>query len=51
VQPVADAVGATLLMVLVVEAEGQVEAVFATVKERQGRLDILVHSIALLPDR
>lgn len=49
VQPVADAVGAPLLMPLDVEAEGQMEAVFAAIKDRWGRLDILVHSIAWCP--
>lgn len=49
VQPVADAVGAALFMPLDVEAEGEMEAVFAAVKARWGRLDILVHSIAFCP--
>lgn len=46
VQPVADAVGAKLLLPLDVEAEGQMEAVFAAIDDRWGRLDVLVHSIA-----
>lgn len=49
VQPVADAVGAKMLLPLDVEVDGQMEAVFAAVKERWGRLDILVHSIAFCP--
>lgn len=49
VQPVADAVGAKLLLPLDVEVPGQMEAVFASVKDRWGRLDILVHSIAFCP--
>jgi enoyl-[acyl-carrier protein] reductase I len=49
VQPVAEAVGAALFMPLDVEAEGEMEAVFAAVKARWGRLDILVHSIAFCP--
>ncbi len=49
VQPVADAVGAKLLLPLDVEVSGQMEAVFAAMKERWGRLDILVHSIAFCP--
>lgn len=49
VQPVADAVGAKLLLPLDVEVPGQMEAVFAGVKHRWGRLDILVHSIAYCP--
>lgn len=46
VQPVADAVGAKLLLPLDVEVEGQMEDVFASIQDRWGRLDILVHSIA-----
>lgn len=49
VQPVADAVGAKLLLPLDVEVPGQMEAVFAGVKDRWGWLDILVHSIAFCP--
>lgn len=49
VQPVAEAVGASLLMPLDVEVEGQMEAVFAAIRDRWGRLDILVHSIAYCP--
>ena len=49
VQPVADAVGARLLLPLDVEAEGQMNAVFAAINARWGRLDILVHSIAYCP--
>lgn len=49
VQPVAEAVGAKLLLPLDVEAEGQMEAVFAAIRDRWGRLDILVHSIAYCP--
>lgn len=46
VQPVADAVGAKLLLPLDVEAEGQMDAVFAAIDARWGRLEVLVHSIA-----
>lgn len=46
VQPVADTVGAKLLLPLDVEAEGQMEVVFAAINDHWGRLDILVHSIA-----
>jgi enoyl-[acyl-carrier protein] reductase I len=45
-QPVADAVGAKLVMPLNVETEGEMEAVFAAIGDRWGRLDVLVHSIA-----
>jgi len=46
VQPVADTVGAKLFLALDVEAEGQMDAVFAAIDARWGRLDVLVHSIA-----
>ncbi len=49
VQPVADAVGAALLLPLDVEAEGEMEAVFAAVQAQFGHIDILVHSIAYCP--
>jgi enoyl-[acyl-carrier protein] reductase I len=49
VQPVADAVGAELLLPLDVEAEDEIEAVFAALKDKWGRIDILVHSIAFCP--
>lgn len=49
VQPVADAVGAELLLPLDVETAGEMEAVFAAVQARFGRIDILVHSIAFCP--
>ncbi|MGY9048466.1 hypothetical protein P775_10625 [Puniceibacterium antarcticum] len=48
-QPVADAIGAKLLLPLDVEAEGEMEAVFDAIRDRWGRLDILVHSIAYCP--
>ncbi len=41
--------GATLLLPLDVETEGQMEAVFEAIRARWGRLDILVHSIAYCP--
>ena len=49
VAPVAEGIGAALLMPLDVEAEGEMEAVFAAIAARWGRLDILVHSIAYCP--
>jgi enoyl-[acyl-carrier protein] reductase I len=49
VEPVAQAVDAQLLMPLDVEATDQMEAVFAAINDRWGRLDILVHSIAFCP--
>lgn len=49
VEPVAQALGAALVLPLDVEVEGELEAVFAAVAARYGRLDILVHSIAFCP--
>ena len=49
VAPVATSIGASLLMPLDVEVDGEMEAVFAAVMKRWGRLDILVHSIAFCP--
>ncbi|WP_340692411.1 enoyl-ACP reductase FabI [Hyphomonas sp.] len=49
VAPVATSVGASLLLPLDVEVDGEMEAVFAAVTKRWGRLDILVHSIAFCP--
>ena len=49
VQPVANAVGAKMLLPLDVEVDGQMEAVFATIKDAYGHLDIVVHSIAYCP--
>jgi enoyl-[acyl-carrier protein] reductase I len=49
VEPLARALGADLLLPLDVAVPGQLEAVFADVKARWGRLDILVHSIAFAP--
>ena len=49
VEPLARALGADLLLPLDVAVPGQLEAVFADVKARWGRLDVLVHSIAFAP--
>lgn len=49
VDPVATAVDARLLLPLDVETEGSLEAVFADIKEKWGRLDFLLHSIAFCP--
>jgi len=49
VAPVAETIGAALLMPLDVEVDGEMESVFAAIAERWGRLDILVHSIAYCP--
>jgi len=49
VEPLARALDADLLLPLDVAVPGQLEAVFADVTARWGRLDILVHSIAFAP--
>ncbi|MEM5477992.1 enoyl-ACP reductase FabI [Pacificibacter sp. AS14] len=49
VQPVADAVGAKMLLPLDVEIDGQMDAVFGAIKDRFGHLDVVVHSIAFCP--
>lgn len=49
VEPLATDLGAEILAPLDVAVPGQLEAVFDTVRERWGRLDILVHSIAFAP--
>jgi enoyl-[acyl-carrier protein] reductase I len=49
VEPLATELDATLLLPLDVEQPGELEAVFDAVRERWGRLDILVHSIAFAP--
>jgi len=49
VEPLAEDLGASLLLPLDVAEEGQLEAVFEQIESRWGRLDILVHSIAFAP--
>ncbi|MEM6973523.1 MAG: enoyl-ACP reductase FabI [Pseudomonadota bacterium] len=49
VAPVAEAVGAEMLLPLDVTDQAQMEAVFGTIRDRWGRLDFLVHSIAFCP--
>ena len=49
VEPLAHELDAALLLPLDVEQDGQLEAVFAAVAERFGKLDFLVHSIAYAP--
>ena len=45
VEPLARELDAALLLPLDVEQDGQLEAVFAAVAERFGKLDFLVHAI------
>jgi enoyl-[acyl-carrier protein] reductase I len=49
VEPLADALGAEIKAPLNVSEPGQLEAVFDLIRQRWGRLDSLVHSIAFAP--
>jgi enoyl-[acyl-carrier protein] reductase I len=49
VEPLARAVEAPLFLPLEVREPAQVDALFAAIGERWGRLDVLVHSIAFAP--
>jgi enoyl-[acyl-carrier protein] reductase I len=49
VRPLAERLGAEIVMPLDVSQPGQLEAVFAAVGDRWGKLDILLHSIAFAP--
>lgn len=49
VEPLANQLGATLLLPLDVEDDAQLDAVFDAVRERWGSLDIVLHSIAHAP--
>jgi enoyl-[acyl-carrier protein] reductase I len=49
VRPLAAELGAELILPLDVAAEGEDEAVFASMRDRWGGLDILLHSIAFCP--
>ena len=49
VEPLAQELGAPIAMALDVEKPGAMEAVFDAVRERWGRLDFVLHSIAFAP--
>lgn len=49
VEPLAGAIAAPLLMPLDVREDAQMDAVFAAITERWGRLDIVLHSLAFAP--
>lgn len=49
VRPLAEKVGAEIVMPLDVSRPGELEAVFDAVRDRWGRLDVLLHSIAFAP--
>ncbi|HET6718597.1 MAG TPA: enoyl-ACP reductase FabI [Rhodocyclaceae bacterium] len=49
VRPLAEVLGADLILPLDVEKEGELEAVFKTIEEKWGKLDFVLHSIAFAP--
>jgi enoyl-[acyl-carrier protein] reductase I len=49
VEPLARDLGAEIFMPLDVQKPDQLEAVFAAIREKWGRLDFLIHSIAYMP--
>src|SRR5215475_8712986 len=49
VEPLAKEVEASIFMPLNLQIEGQLEAVFDTIREHWGKLDICLHSIAFAP--
>lgn len=51
VEPLARELGAELVLPLDVTVDGELEAVFDAVRERWGRVDIVLHSIAFAPRR
>jgi enoyl-[acyl-carrier protein] reductase I len=51
VRPLADLLAAPLVLPLDVEKDEQLEAVFAAIQEKWGKLDFLLHSIAFAPQQ
>ncbi|MEO1198707.1 MAG: enoyl-ACP reductase FabI [Pseudomonadota bacterium] len=49
VRPLAEDLGAEIIMPLDVTQDGQLETVFEEIRARWGRLDVLLHSIAFCP--
>jgi len=49
VEPLAEKLGADIVAPLNVETQGELEALFETIRTKWGRLDSLVHSIAFAP--
>jgi enoyl-[acyl-carrier protein] reductase I len=49
VRPLAEQLGADIILPLDVERPGQLEQVFDTIRQRWGRLDFVIHSIAFAP--
>ena len=49
VEPIAEELEAPIFMPCDVQQEGQLEALFAAIQEKWGRLDFALHSIAFAP--
>lgn len=49
VEPLAESLGAAIVMPLDLRADGQLEAVFEKIEDEWGQLDLLLHSIAFAP--
>lgn len=49
VRPIAEILGADLILPLDVEKEGELEAVFKAIEAKWGKLDFVLHSIAFAP--
>ena len=49
VKPLADELEASLFLPLDVRNEGELEAVFAAIQEKWGKIDLVLHSIAFAP--
>jgi enoyl-[acyl-carrier protein] reductase I len=49
VRPLAEQIDADIMMQMDVEKPGELEAVFELIRERWGRLDFVIHSIAFAP--
>lgn len=49
VRPLAEQISADLILPLDVEQPGQMESVFSRIREKWGRLDFVIHSIAYAP--
>jgi enoyl-[acyl-carrier protein] reductase I len=49
VRPLGEQIAADIMMPMDVEQPGQLEAVFDAIRERWGRLDFVIHSIAFAP--
>ena len=49
VRPLAESLGADIILPCDLRAEGELEAVFDTLRQRWGKLDFLLHSVAFAP--